>query len=294
MSGVIWWQSRQRLEALDRTGVPFAVPGTLFGESIFETMRAYSGRIFRLDAHFDRMRRSLVELGWRSAGDPVVMAMTGLREVLSAPMLANWGDLRIRITVFNAGDPSGFEDGFHSFQWAVQAMPYTPPAAHTYANGIAAIATQVRIEPQAVWSRHKTGNRLAYRQAAREMAQKGAKEGILLSAEGYLVDGTMSNFFWVQDGVIMTPPLALGCLPGITRQEVLDLAMAEGMPVEAGKYTPDSIFAAQEAFCTNALIGVLPVTVWNQRPIGSGRPGPITTHLSYAYQRRVAEAARLP
>lgn len=282
------------MEALDRTGVPFAVPGTLFGESLFETMRAYSGRIFRLEAHFARMRRSLVELGWRSAGDPVEMAMPGLRAVLGAPMLANWENLRIRITVFNAGDPSGFEDGFHSFQWAVQGMPYTPPADHTYAAGVAAISTQVRIEPQALWSRHKSGNRLPYRQAAREMAQMGAKEGILLSPDGYLVDGTMSNFFWVRDGVVTTPSLDLGALPGITRQEVLDLAMAEGMPVEAGKYTPDSVSAAQEAFCTNALIGVLPVTVWNQRPIGSGRPGPITAHLRHAYGRRVLEAARLP
>lgn len=142
--------------------------------------------------------------------------------------------------------------------------------------------------------RHKSGNRLPYRQAAREMAQKGAKEGVLLSPDGYLVDGTTSNFFWVRDGVVMTPSLDLGGLPGITRQEVLDLAMAEGMPVEAGKYTPDSIFTADEAFCTNALIGVLPITAWNQRPIGSGRPGPITTHLRHVYGRRVEEAARLP
>lgn len=294
MSGIIWWASRGRLEKLDRAGVPFAVPGTLFGESLFETMRAYSGRVFRLEAHLARLRRSLIELGWRSAGDPVDMALPGLRAVLGAPMLANWENLRVRITVLNTGDLAGLGDGSQAFQWAVQAMPYTPPAPHTYVAGVAAIATQVRVEPQAVWSRHKSGNRLPYRQAAREMAQKGAKEGILLSTDGYLVDGTVSNIFWIRDGVVITPSLDLGGLPGITRQEVLDLAMAEGMPVEAGKYTPDSVAEAHEAFCTNALIGVLPVTVWNQLPVGSGRPGPVTSHLSHAYRRRITEAARLP
>ena len=163
-------------------------------------------------------RRGLVELGWRSAGDPAVMALPGLREVLSAPMPANWKDLAdshhgVQMSVIYRGSkmtllffPSGLCKPCRTIR----------TGHHTYANGIAAISTQVRIEPQAVWSRHKTGNRLPYRQAAREMACAGAKEGIVALPDGYLVDDTTSNlFFRFAMESIMTPPLAMGCLPAL-------------------------------------------------------------------------------
>lgn len=284
--GLVWTQRSQSVLPAREVTVPLTAPGVLFGETLFETLRARRGTLFRLADHLARLRNGIEALAWGTPpSDEEIKA--GLRAVLDSDELAGAHDVRLRITALRLDDSGVLESFIHG-------QPYEPPAVERYAGGVDAVVTSQRLDADAPWANFKTGQRLPHRLAGAEARQAGAWEGILLNTDGMLVDGTISNVHLVVDGGIITPSRRCGALPGITRQVVRELADHDQIPWEAGAYPPTVFHQATEAFVTNALIGLMPLVRIDGQPIGDGRPGPILKALSAAYLRLVDRQSKRP
>jgi branched-subunit amino acid aminotransferase/4-amino-4-deoxychorismate lyase len=114
----------------------------------------------------------------------------------------------------------------------------------------------------------------------------------MLNWEGYVAEGTISNIFFIKDGVLVTPSLETGILKGVTRTLVLDLAGKEGIQTREGLIQPAELMAADECFITNTTVEIMPVTKVNDKPVGSGQPGPITAQLLKAYKNEVQQCLK--
>ena len=135
-------------------------------------------------------------------------------------------------------------------------------------------------------SRFKTANRLPYILAQREAERAEVNDAVLLNSAGQVVEFTASNLFVVKNGVLLTPPLTDGPLPGITRQVVLELAVAAKLPAREFSFGPDFLVVADEVFATNSLMEIAPVLTW-------GRPGRITRRLQALYRQTVCDELKL-
>jgi branched-chain amino acid aminotransferase len=116
-----------------------------------------------------------------------------------------------------------------------------------------------------------------------EARRAGADEALFLDTEGHCSEATASNLFAWTGAALMTPPLSCGVLPGITRETVIELAGAEGLPVAERAFTLDELLAAEEAFFTSSLRGIAPLVRIGPKPIGGATPGPVTRRLAAAY-----------
>lgn len=280
MQGYTWTASCRSVVAAGEATVPFAVPGVLFGETLFETLRARRGTLFRLADHVRRLQRGIEALGW---GTPVSMVVIkeGLRALLQTGSLAREHNVRVRMTAVRLDDSGALE-------YFIQAVPYTPPSLEQYKAGVEAIITSLQVDATAPWANFKTGHRLPHRLAKAEAERAGAWEGILLNTDGMLADGTIANVHFVVAGCIFTPSHRCGALPGIAQRVVREIAAQENIPWEFGAYSPALLRQATEAFFTNALIGVMPLVRIDGQPIGDGMPGPVTRQLATEYAARVA------
>ncbi len=269
--------------------------GFLYGYGLFETMRAYKGKLFMLDWHLRRLLGAAepAGLGERLAGTDLARVC---QEVLAVNGL---GDARLRLTV--SGGAAG------AFPWTgddgqltvlATARPFTPPPPKTYARGYRAVIASLRRCSQTPLSGVKTTSYILSVLAKREAAAAGADEALLLNDEGYLAEGGSSNVFFVKEGRLVTPSRRSGILPGITRELVIELAREQGIPVSEGTVGISTIKQSQEAFLTASTLEVMPLTeVWdaegNTARVGSGKPGEVTTTLMAAYKERVAKELRL-
>jgi branched-chain amino acid aminotransferase len=160
------------------------------------------------------------------------------------------------------------------------AKPLSPPADSLYEEGVALIIASTRRNlPSAVSPQIKATNFLNNILAKREAIAAGAFDSIFLNWEDHLTECTVSNLFFVADGCLRTPSLACGLLDGITREIVLQLAGELRIPVEEGRFTPDQLYQASECFLTNTSMELMPVSAVDRRPIGQGKPGPLTRKL---------------
>lgn len=282
--GFVWTGSTGKVRPLATAAIPWDTPGVMFGESVFETLRVRRGSVFRFDHHVTRLQGSVRGLGWGTP--PTAQNLkTGLGAVVQASMEAGHfgpeGDLRVRMTVLRLDDGG-------SLDVVIQALPYTPPSPAQYEAGVDAIIASVRLDATALVYRFKTGNRLLFRQAAAQARATGAWEGLLLNTKGKLADGSISNLHIVEKGRIFAPSVHNGALPGIAQRILRECAASSRIPWTWGALSPSRLAAAEEAFLTNALIGVLPLVRVDGLPLGSGQSGPITRMLQEVYTARVA------
>jgi len=154
-----------------------------------------------------------------------------------------------------------------------------------YDKGVSVAVVSVhRNSPQAMDPAVKSGNYLNNVLALGEARRRsGAYEAMLCAADGSLAEGSTSNIFIVVGGEVRTPGLDVGILDGITRAKVMELCRANDIPLRSARMTPDDLRRADEAFITSATRGVLPVTKVDERPVGSGVPGPVTRRLMSLY-----------
>jgi branched-chain amino acid aminotransferase len=174
--------------------------------------------------------------------------------------------------------------------------PLSVPPEEQYESGLRmAIAKIRRNPPQALDPALKTGNYLNNILALREAHEAGADDAILLDLRGRVTEGTTSNVFFVQRGVLVTPPLALGMLEGVTRALFIDIAREEGLILREEPHGPEALAAADEVFMTSTLREAMPVTSLaflessgdQVRKVGDGRPGPMTKRLRAAFRAYV-------
>lgn len=254
--------------------------GFTLGDGLFETMRAYGGRVFRLRAHLERLRLSADRLGIPVPPD----LEDGVRETLAASGLDS---AAVRLTVSRG--PGG--DGLTPPEPArptvvITARPYTP-AERWYAAGLRTVFARGRLNEHALTAGIKRLGYLDQVAAQAEARAAGADEALFLDTAGHLAEGAASNVFLVVDGALWTPPLSCGVLPGITRGIVLELAAAAGIPVREEPVPPGALREADEAFLTSSLRELVPAVAIGANPIGRGRPGPLTLRLLDLYRERV-------
>lgn len=251
--------------------------GFLFGDSVYETIRTYGGRPFRLGAHLDRLCRSADRLGIPLDAAPVDIE----REIGRTLAEAENAESAIRVIVSRGVGPIGYDPdpaGPPTVVIHVRPVPEIPPSWRREGVDVA-IVPVMRNAAGALDPAIKSGNLLNNFLAWREARRLGAYEPILLNAQGRLTEGASSNIFLVRSGRLLTPPPEEGILEGITRALILDLARREGLEASEEPLGPGDLRAADEAFLTSTLKGILPVRRCDGWPVHDGRPGPITRYL---------------
>ena len=275
--------------------VPVLDRGFLYGDSVYEVVRTYGGRVFELGRHLDRMERTAERIGLTLPARDRLEAE--LRRTLEA---AKNPESYARLVVTRGIGKFGL--GMHNsdeHRLIVIVRPLEPLPAELYERGLTmAIARTRRNPPQALDPALKTGNYLNNILALREAHDAGADDAILLDLQGRVTEATTSNVFFVQGGVIVTPPLRLGMLEGVTRALALEVARGEGLLVREEPHGPETLAAAEEVFVTSTLREVLAVTTLihlesvseRRRTVADGKPGPVTRRLHAAFRKRVGAA----
>jgi branched-chain amino acid aminotransferase group I len=265
--------------------------GFFYGYGLFETMRAYSGRVFRLARHLDRLRGSVTFMSLTEE-----LAHYDLAKAVVDTLQANHlSDARIRLTLSaGPGDIVPDPDRCDEPTVFIVARTYTPLSARIYERGFQACLSSFRRDSLSPLSRLKSCSYLLSVLARREAKLAGVDEGLLINEKGELTEGSTSNLFIVSGDVVLTPPLGSGILPGITRETVLELASSLGLKALEMKLVPADLFQAEEAFLTNALLEIVPLTTVDRKPVGSGRPGSLTGKLMSAYKDLVRAETQSP
>ncbi len=259
--------------------------GFQLGDGVFETLRASGGHPAEIDEHVARLGRSADGLGIPLPADIRQRIELGIRELLGAEALdRSDGDASIRITV-SRGTFHGRgllpPDEQVEATIAIQAWPVPAPPPGHLERGLHLVSSSVRRDPQNPLATLKTTSRADYVFARLEARRAGADDALFLTVDGLLSEATSANLFLVRrrtdDGLeLATPALDCAILPGTTRSWLLGWAERVGLlPVE-GWLTPRDLAAADEAFLSSSVAGVLPVTRFDGREVGTGQPGPWT------------------
>ena len=263
--------------------------GFTFGDAVYETLRTYGGRPFHLDRHLEQLRRSAERLAIPTpAGDALARDLDAL-----LARAAN-AESYIRIIVTRGrGDISYHFDRVKGPTVVMVVKPYAPLPPASYTNGIPVILSAVRRNPpHSLDPAIKSCNLLNNILAMQEAQAKGAFEAIMLNEIGEIAETAGANVFLVKDGTLLTPPLDAGILPGVTRHIVLELAGGFALPVREEPVAVKDLLAADEVFITSTLKEVLPVATIDGRPVGAGRPGPVTLRLLAALRAYAPGHAR--
>jgi len=250
--------------------------GFLFGDSVYETVRAHRGRVLFWRDHQARLTHSAEGLGIPLHGahpDPLEI----LHELLSRNGLE---EARMRIIV-TRGVGAGYQFAGLEPTWVVTCERFEPPSEEVYANGVnVAIVGVARHAVASLNPEIKSSNLLNNILARREAMAAGADEGILLNPEGLVAEGAHSNVFWVaRDGSLCTPALSVGILPGVTRMKMIAIARADGIVVREVHERREALEKAAEIFLTSTSWEALSAARLNGRPVGSGRRGEIARRL---------------
>jgi branched-chain amino acid aminotransferase len=278
----LWVHLNGRLVADSEARVSVFDRGFLYGDGVFESLRAVGGGVFRLDRHLQRLRRSADGIGL-----DLPVALSGLAAAVGDLLEANrLRDARIRVTVTRgAGRPGEYveADGPATVVISSSGFGGLDPALHR--EGVAAaIPSRRQIPAEALDPQIKSTSRLGSVLARREARNRGAFEAILLDGLGNLTEGTVSNVFLVEGGRLRTPPAPSGGLPGITREAVIEIARAASIEVTEEPLPSRRLFAADEVFLTNTSWEVLPVVRVEGRPVGGGIPGAVARDLLERYR----------
>ena len=256
--------------------------GFLFGYGLYETIRAYEGKPFRLDNHLARLRYSGDRLG-------ISIHTALLREAVKDVIKANgFKQTRLRICVsIGEGTMSPDLDSCKQPTMTVIASEYTPPGREKYQNGYNVALSAIRRNSLSPVTYLKSANTMESMLARRDAKDAGADEALFLNEKGYLTEAAGSNIFLVKDGVLRTPRYESGILSGVTRVVVFELATQLGIKFKEVNCRLADLLQEDEVFATNSLIEIVPVTEFENKPIGSGKPGMITRKLMKAYKELV-------
>lgn len=285
MSGIPKVDIDGRLSDVATATVPVMDHGFLFGDSVYETLRAYERRFFRWDDHVRRLRASAGALELRIPVEPDVLRERAVRAMEAGDI----ADGAIRIVVTRGVGPMDIDpSGCTSPSVLIFARPRPRYAPGSYESGLSLALVVRRRNPRiALDPNVKSGNYLNSVLALVEARRAGAFECVMLNVEGQVTEGATSNVFIVRHGVVATPPVDSGLLGGITRMSLLDLCRDEGIPAEERALGPGELRTADEIFISSTLKQVMPITTFDGERVGGGTCGPVTRRLLDAYRAAV-------
>ncbi|HEY8346176.1 MAG TPA: branched-chain-amino-acid transaminase [Symbiobacteriaceae bacterium] len=265
--------------------------GFLYGDGVFEGIRAYNGRVFRLREHLERLYDSAKSI-WLQ----IPLSIDEMEQVvLETCRRNNLRDAYIRLVVSRGAGDLGLDPRKCPRPTVVCiADGITLYPAEVYEKGMKVISVSTRRTPvDALSAQVKSLNYMNSILAKVTAVATGYPEVILLNKEGYVCEGTGDNIFIVKKGKVITPPTYLGILAGITRRTVLELAEQAGYPAEEAVFTLHDLYTADECFLTGTAAEIVPVVEVDGRTIGTGKPGPITADLIRRY-RELAQREGTP
>ena len=259
--------------------------GLLYGDGIFEGIRVYNGRIFKMEEHMDRLFDSaksiMLEIGMTKQelidAHVETIRRNGLRDIYVRTIVTRGvGNLGI--------DPRKCPKA--SVIIIADRIALYPPEFYEKGLEVITVATR-RTSVDSLTARVKSLNYLNNVMGKLDVARAGAFEGIMLNSEGYVTEATADNVFVIKNGIIYTPPRYLGILEGITRNTVIEIAPSLGYTVKEDVLTRHDLFIADEIFLTGSGAEIIPVIDCDGRKIGDGKPGKITWDFIHAYRKLV-------
>ncbi len=261
--------------------------GLLYGDGVFEGIRAYNGRVFKLDEHIDRLYRSAAAIALK-----IAMPKSEMSDAVVKTCKANGvKNGYIRLVVTRGVGELGLNPYLCSKPQVIiiaDAIKLYPDELYEKGMSVVTVGT-VRNHVEAINPRIKSLNYLNNILAKIEAINSGVAECIMLNTQGYVAEASGDNIFAIHGKKLLTPPSWCGALEGITRQTVIELAREAGYEVREDVMTRYDLYTADEVFLTGTAAEIISVTNIDRRPIGSGKPGVITQQLCAAYRKLAAE-----
>jgi branched-chain amino acid aminotransferase len=259
--------------------------GFLYGDGVFEGIRVYSGKVFRLREHVDRLYESA-----RHIHLEIPLTREQMVEAVNSTVKANdKRDGYIRLVVSRGAGYLGLDPARTSDPQVIIIVDdislYSPAL---YENGMEiCTAATIRNHPNALNPRIKSLNYLNNILAKIEAVRAGCTEALMLNHKGEVAECTGDNIYLVKHGILRTPPIDAGILEGVTRNAIIELARAADVVVQEIPLTRHDVYAADECFLTGTAAEVIPVVKCDGRVIGNGKPGPLTRQLRERFQQLV-------
>jgi branched-chain amino acid aminotransferase len=252
--------------------------GFTLGDGLFETMRARGGAVLRIERHLSRLRAGAAVLGL-----PHLPKDEELADAIARTLEANeLAEAAVRLTV-SRGVPERrglLPEPEPRPSVVVHAEPFAGYPDELYARGVRAVISGIPRNERSPLSKIKSLNYLENVLARREAEARGADNALLLNTAGDLACASAANLFLLLDDALVTPGVKSGALPGTVRELVIaELGPQSGLEVVERAVRPEELRAAEEAFLTNALMGIVPLIELDAMPIGTGEPGPVSTVL---------------
>ena len=259
--------------------------GLLYGDGVFEGIRFYEGRVFRLEEHLERLclsaRALLLKMPWSleeiAQATLETIRANGLKDgYIRLVVTRGVGDLGLNPHL--CASPSMF----------VIASAIALYPRELYERGLEVVTCSTRRPtPASLSPQVKSLNYLNNVMAKAEALKAGGGEGLMLNEQGYVAECTGDNIFIVKKGKVLTPPVSDGSLDGITRQVIFELCDELGIPIQEASLTRYDLYTADEAFLTGTAAEAIPMVKLDDREIGSGKPGPVSGCLIEAYGKKV-------
>src|ERR1044072_3459433 len=280
MPRLVWLNGE--IQPLETATTSVADHAHLYGDGLFEGIRIYGRKVFKLDQHLDRLYHGIAYLGFE-----MQISQKELREtVLDVCRQSDIDDGYIRLNVTRGTglglDPKNI-NRMANVMIMVSSLALYPPEA--YEIGISVVTSSMRVMPaDCLDPRVKAiGKYVANILAKHEGNRMGAGEAMMLNHQGYIAECTGDNLFLVNGRHIRTPHPSCGLLAGITRQTVIDLARENGYTVDETFLTPFDVYTADEAFLTGTAAEVIAMISLDGRKLGCGKPGQVTLALAQLY-----------
>src|SRR3989338_5726022 len=255
--------------------------GFLYGDGLFETLRAYEKKPFRLEDHVTRISNSAhyFDIPFRYTSHQIQQII----EQLLAEN--NLNDAYIRMTLSRGLGVNGLiPKGTCTPTFVVHTKPLAAYPASLYKTGVSLIISHIRRSTTCPISCHKTLNFLTNYLIKREASEKGAHDALILNTDNYIAECAVSNIFVVEKSIVITPSSKANILPGITRKITLELCKEKGIHASEELFGLERVFGASEVFITNALMEIMPVLKIEEHAIGKLVPGTITKLLHDKYK----------
>lgn len=259
--------------------------GLLYGDGVFEGMRSYSGKVFRMEQHLDRLWDSAKAI-WLT----IPMTKQAMADAVNDTLKLNGiTDGYIRLVVTRGAGSLGLDPTKTSDPQIIIITDHIQLyPKEMYENGLAIItASTIRNHSAALSPRIKSLNYLNNIMAKIEGLQAGCVEALMLNAKGEVAECTGDNIFLIKRGKLLTPSNDAGILEGITREAVIEIAQKAGIEVHQIPLTKHDVYVADEVFLTGSAAEIIPVIKVDSRIIGEGKPGPITKDLTNRFHQLI-------
>lgn len=268
--------------------------GYMYGDSLYEVVRTYEGKMFAADEHLARLEQS-AKLCRMVLTQPLSQYRAEMQRSIDAfrrlpGMAATEAYCRIIVSRGEGKIGFGLDCLTTPSQFVIITQALNPPGAAQFEKGFRyRVVDRLRNDPRALDPAMKSGNYLNSLLAYLEATAEDFDDALMCNSQGHMTEGTTFNLFYVKRGIVVTSPLDIGILDGITRRVTIDLARDMGIPVREVRYPKERLYEADEVFMTSTIKEVFPVTRVDKTVLNGGKPGVLTRRLSEAFRKEIAK-----